>query len=272
MHLVTSRDGTRIAYERSGTGPPLVFVHGGWDGHAAWQRVLPSLAEQFTVYAMDRRGCGQSDPYREDYSVERDFDDVAGIVDMVGEPVHLVGHSIGALYALHGALQTPNVRRIVLYEPPLGGPATATAEVIARIEALVAAGDRDSAAVVFVREVVGLAWAEVEVQRVSPAWLARLDGIHSVPPGLRAFVRFRFEADRLRALVAPTLLLVGSNSTRYHKRTTATIAAACPNSHVVVLPGQHHNANVTAPALLAAEILRFLGAEQTLPEARQGRI
>ena len=62
MQAVTSRDGTRIAFEQSGTGPPLVFVHGGWDDHTAWRQVLPTLAQQFTIYAMDRRGCGQSNP------------------------------------------------------------------------------------------------------------------------------------------------------------------------------------------------------------------
>ena len=84
MQTVTSRDGTRIAYERTGTGAPLVFVHGGWDGHAIWWLVLPTLAQQFTVYAMDRRGCGQSDPYRNDYSVEHDFEDVAAVLGHVG--------------------------------------------------------------------------------------------------------------------------------------------------------------------------------------------
>jgi pimeloyl-ACP methyl ester carboxylesterase len=66
MQTVTSADGSRIAFELSGAGPPLVFVHGGWDDHTAWRLVLPMLAQRFTIYAMDRRGCGQSDPYLAD--------------------------------------------------------------------------------------------------------------------------------------------------------------------------------------------------------------
>jgi pimeloyl-ACP methyl ester carboxylesterase len=209
---------------------------------------------------MDRRGCGQSDAYRDDYAMERDFEDVAAVVDMIGEPAHLVGHSIGAFCALHGALLTPNVRSLVIYEPPLGGPDLAPAAVLDRIEALVAAGDRDGAAVVFVHEVVGLPRSDVEHQRASPTWSLRVAGVHAVPPGLRAFGRFHFDPDRLGALDVPTLLLVGSDTTTYHKETVATVAEALPDAQVAVLPGQRHNANITAPDVLAAEILRFLTA------------
>ena len=96
MQTTTSQDGTQIAYERTGTGPPSVFVHGSWTNHTAWRLVLPTLAQRFTVYALDRRG-GQSDPYRDDHALECEFEDVV-VVDMVGEPVHLVGHSGGAAH------------------------------------------------------------------------------------------------------------------------------------------------------------------------------
>jgi pimeloyl-ACP methyl ester carboxylesterase len=260
MQSFKSRDGTQIAYERSGTGPPLVFIHGGWADHASWSLVLPTLADHFAVYAVDRRGCGQSEPYADDYAVERDFEDVAGVVDAAGESVCLIGHSIGGTFALHGALLTPNVSRLVLYEPPLGGPESIPNEVVDRIEALIAAGDRDQATVVFGHDVVGVPWAELEQQRASTTWAARVAGVHAIPPGMRAFGRFRFEPERLGALKVPTLLLVGSESTAYHQGTTETVAAALPDARVVVLPGQQHNANITAPGLLATEILGFLTA------------
>jgi pimeloyl-ACP methyl ester carboxylesterase len=85
-------------------------------------------------------------------------------------------------------------------------------------------------------------------------------GVHAVPTGLRAFGRFHFDPDRLRRLDVPTLLLVGSDTTTYHKETVATVGQALPDARVVVLAGQRHNANITAPDLLATEILRFLTA------------
>ena len=223
--------------------------------------MIPALARRFTVHAMDRRGCGRSAPYRAHHTIERDVADVAAVVDSVGDAgkdVHVVGHSIGGLCALHAVLLTPRVRRLVLYEPPLGGPDVAPAAAVDRIEALVVAGDRDAAAVVFVHEVVGLPMATVERLRASPGWPLRVAGVHAVPDGMRALRRFCFDGTRLGALTTPTLLLVGSDSTPYHKRATELIAAALPDARVVVLPHQQHNANLTAPDVLAAEILRFL--------------
>jgi pimeloyl-ACP methyl ester carboxylesterase len=265
MRTVLSQDGTQIAYERTGTGPPLVFVHGGYTDRTAWRLVLPTLAQQFTVYAFDRRGCGQSGPYRADYATEREFEDVKAVVDMVGAPVHLVGHSFGALCALHGALLTPRVRRLVLYEPPLGGPEAIRPEVVDRIAALIAAGDPEGAALAFYHEIVGSRRQDREQFRAAPNHTAVVAGIQVVPANLRAFGRFRFEAERLRTLETPTLLLVGSETPAFLKGTTATVAAALPAARIVQLPGQGHGAHTSAPHLLATEILRFLTAPANAP-------
>jgi peptide-methionine (S)-S-oxide reductase len=85
MATITSKDGTRIAYSRSGSGPPLVLVHGTTADHTRWARVLPELEPHFTVYAMDRRGRGGSGDAA-DYAIEREFEDVAAVVDAIGDP------------------------------------------------------------------------------------------------------------------------------------------------------------------------------------------
>jgi pimeloyl-ACP methyl ester carboxylesterase len=81
METVTSRDGTPIAYELSGEGPPLALVHGMTADHSTWQLVLPDLSEHFTVYAMDRRGRGESGDAAADYSLEREVEDVVALID-----------------------------------------------------------------------------------------------------------------------------------------------------------------------------------------------
>lgn len=61
MHTATSRDGTRFAFWRSGTGRPLLLVHGMVADHTTtWRYVLPQLEQRFTVHAMDPRGRGDS--------------------------------------------------------------------------------------------------------------------------------------------------------------------------------------------------------------------
>jgi pimeloyl-ACP methyl ester carboxylesterase len=113
-----SPDGTSIACWRSGQGPALVLVHGGTNDHTYWNPLLPTLTPHFTVYAMDRRGrggCGDATAY----ALEREFEDVVAVVDNIGEPAHLLGHSYGALCALEAARLTPNVAKLMLYEPPV---------------------------------------------------------------------------------------------------------------------------------------------------------
>jgi pimeloyl-ACP methyl ester carboxylesterase len=102
---VTTEGGTPVAYWRSGKGPPLVLVHRTATDHSRWRPVLPALEEHLTVYAIDRRGRGGSGD-TDDYAVERDFEDVAAVVDSFGEPVNLLGHSYGRLLALGATLLT----------------------------------------------------------------------------------------------------------------------------------------------------------------------
>ncbi|TMG00876.1 MAG: alpha/beta hydrolase, partial [Chloroflexi bacterium] len=112
MEAVKSRDGTPIAYERAGSGPPLVLVHGSTSDHdTAYRYVIPMLERYFTVRALDRRGRGDSGDGL-DYSLERELDDVMAVIESAGEPVNLFGHGFGALVALEASLRTANVRKL----------------------------------------------------------------------------------------------------------------------------------------------------------------
>src|SRR5574341_1988277 len=121
METILSKDSTTIAYQRSGAGAPLVLVHGTGGAYARWAPILPALAKQFTVYAVDRRGRGESGESQH-YAIEREFEDVAAVVDSIGDGVNLLGHSFGAVCSLEAALLTPHLRKLVLYEPPLPIP------------------------------------------------------------------------------------------------------------------------------------------------------
>jgi pimeloyl-ACP methyl ester carboxylesterase len=115
---VISSDGTHTGYWRTGEGPPLVLVHGTSADHTRWDPVLPALEEHFTVYAVDRRGRGESGDAAE-YPLEREVEDVVAVVDSIGAPASLLGHSYGAICSLEASRLSARVRRFVLYEPPL---------------------------------------------------------------------------------------------------------------------------------------------------------
>lgn len=262
MHTVTSRDGTHIAFWRSGEGPPLVLVHGTSGSHTRWASILPALEQHFTLYAIDRRGRGESGD-APDYAIEREFEDVAAVVEALDEPAHLLGHSYGAICALEAALLARNLRTLILYEPPIP-----VAEVpiypegvIDRLQALSDAGDREGVVGTFMREVVRMPVHEWEVFRASAAWPARVAAAHTLPRELKADERYRFAAKRFRALNAPTLLLLGGDSPPFFKAAAKAVDAALPNSRVAVLPGQQHIAIDTAPELFVNEVVRFLKEE-----------
>ncbi len=96
MELCRSADGTTISFLRDGSGPSLVLVHAALSDHRYWRGAMPALTSKFNVYAMDRRGRGESGPFREDHAIERDYEDVLAVVEAADPPVHLLGHSSGA--------------------------------------------------------------------------------------------------------------------------------------------------------------------------------
>jgi pimeloyl-ACP methyl ester carboxylesterase len=256
---VRSRDGTPIAYQRAGEGPPLVLVHGTSADHSRWTPVLPTFEEHFSVYAIDRRGRGGSGD-SDDYSIEREFEDVAAVVDSIEEPVSLLGHSMGAVCALEAALLTRNVRKLVLYEPGMNvtGEDIYPAGFIDRLDALLEAGDRDGVIEALMREVVGMSPEEVEYLHSLPAWHERVKAAHTVPRELHTDEDYRFVPERFEGLNTPTLLLEGSESSAFLKAANQAVDEALPNCRIVVMPGQGHAAMDTGTDLFTTEVIRFL--------------
>jgi pimeloyl-ACP methyl ester carboxylesterase len=253
---VRSPDGTAIGYHQSGDGPPLVLVHGTTGAHWSFRYLLPELVGRFTVYAVDRRGRGESGDTH-DYALEREFEDVACLVDLLERPVIVFGHSFGATVALGAALLCANVRALVLYEGSPGIAAVDEAD-LTRIDALAAAGDRE-AAMVQALALFGLTSEEVEQMRASPTWPARIAAAHTIVREVRAEEAYEVTSERFRELAVPTLLLLGGESPGWARDGTDLIRAALPDARVAVLAGQGHAATMTAPGLVAGEIARFVG-------------
>jgi pimeloyl-ACP methyl ester carboxylesterase len=255
----TSKDGTPIAYWQSGEGPPLVLVHGTAADHGRWAPVLPAFEQRFTVCAVDRRGRGGSGD-SDDYAIEREYEDVAAVVDSLGEPANLLGHSYGALCALEAALLSRNVRKLVLYDPGIevAGEEIYPPEVIERLEALLEAGDRDGVVATTMREVAGLPPETVEYMRSQPVWQARVSAAHTIPRELRAVKAYRLDPERFRDLGVPTLMLSGGESPAALRKAGEVVEETLPDSRIVVMAGQGHAAMDTGTDLFTTEVLRFV--------------
>jgi pimeloyl-ACP methyl ester carboxylesterase len=257
LRHVTSPAGARIACEVSGQGTPVVLVHGAGSARWSFELVRPLLEGSFTVIAIDRRGRGDSSD-GEGYAVESEFEDVAAVVRDAGEDALLVGHSYGGLVAAGAARLLDGLPRLVLYEPPMGG-VLAERTTIDRWEALIHDGDRDLMVREFFIHVGGYTDEEVDELARSPVWERRKRVSPTVPRELRAELAFRLDPAALRSIAAPTLMLLGSESPDWARRSTSAYSEGISNSEVRILEGSGHGATTSDPELLAAEIDRFLG-------------
>jgi len=264
MESITSVDGTEIAYEKTGEGPPIVLVHGSTGNHREWREVVPTLAETYTVYAIDRRGRGASGD-ADEYAIEREYEDVAAVVDHVAslhesDPVSLVGHSYGAICALHAILETDAVDRLVIYEPPLGEvpPPQGAA---AGLEQLLEEEGADATVAAFLQNSVGMTSDEVDQFRNDEMWDHRLEAIPTVPRETRAIQRGLFEPDAFSDVAVSTVLLVGGESPPPIKDAVQLVADALTDSHILTLEGQQHFAMQNAPTEFTETLLNALTIE-----------
>ena len=259
MDTVESADGTAIAYERSGSGPPLVLVHGsGATDHRRWEigGVRPALAEHSTVYAIDRRGRGESGDATE-YAFEREVADVLAVLDVIDEPVTLLGHSFGANIALKVSVRTDDLAALILYEPaiPTGDHEFSNQAAVDEINSFIDDGMNEQAVVVFEREIGGLTSAEIEVFRSDPSWEDRVAAAHTLPREEAAIATFSFDPDRFATMTAPTVLMTGGDSPPLYSDATKAVANALPNSRIVTFEGEKHVAMNNRPDRFVDEVL-----------------
>ena len=257
VDYVESVDGTRIGFRSSGTGPPLVMVHGGTADSTVLSKLTPLLEPSYTVTAMDRRGRGLSGD-GPSYDVALEFADVAAVVDAVaersGSAVSLYGHSYGGLCALGAARLTDGLHRLFVYEPAFRG-VVPTGGGLERLDHLVDDGRLDDALEHFYRHLVGMSVDEVTAMQADPSWQARLAAVRPLTRELRVASTAQVDADGLSRLQVPVWCLVGDRSTDAQRAVVSAVHPALPRSTLVVLPGQAHAAQITAPHLVAAAIV-----------------
>lgn len=259
MENIISKDGTPISYQCGGDGPPLLLVHGTGGAATRWIPLMPFLGQHYTVFAIDRRGrreSGDSEPY----AAEREFEDIAAVADSTGGPVYLLGHSFGGFCSLGAAMLTPNIHKLILYEPPIPLPGVKIFPdgLVEHYEQMLAAGNREAVLTEFLRDIVRTPPDEIEALRALPAWQARLAAAHTLPRELRMHVDYRFDMGRVARLDIPVLLMIGSESPGFFRAAIDVLDRTLPRSRVVVLPGQRHSAMDTAPELFVREVEAFL--------------
>jgi pimeloyl-ACP methyl ester carboxylesterase len=260
METVSSADGTRIAYDRLGAGPPLIVVGGASCDRGTLRGTAEELSKHFTVLNYDRRGRGDSGDTLP-YAVEREIEDLAALIEAAGGRSSVYGHSSGAALALRAAGAGLPFDRIILHDPPFNADgeasrpeATAYAD---ELDATLAEGRNEDALALFMR-LTGMPAEMVDGMRAQP-WFA---GVARIAPTLAydSAVMGNREAgggvplDVVRAVKAPVLVLVGGASPAFMLDVGRRIAEAAPDGRQVTLEGQDHNPD---PAVFAPIVRDF---------------
>ena len=257
---IESTDGTPLVAKVSGSGPAMVLVHGTTNDKDAWAFVEPMLAEHHRVWALDRRGRGESGDAAA-YSLDREADDVRAVLAATGDDrPHLVGHSFGAICSLEAALHGQELASLTIYEPPLFGERV-TASVRRTIE-LLHKGRAEDAALVFLPEVAGLAPEELTMVRSMPDAWDRIVRVATDTFEREAEVvdAVSGQAARYATIDAPLLHVTGGLTDHAVYPTHDELTRAGLTADHATIDGQRHLALVGAPDAFAEVVLAFTGA------------
>jgi pimeloyl-ACP methyl ester carboxylesterase len=205
---------------------------------------------------MDRRAHGASGD-SPDYSLQKEAEDVAAVVNSQPGQVFLLGHSLGGVAALEAAFLTNKISKLVLYEPPLQD--LDNSAVLVRMERMIQEGDREQALVTFLQEIVMISPSEIVAMKARPSWPGLLASIESSIRQDRALAAYRFDPKRMSTLNVPTLLLTGSETASPQlKQSISGLLGSLPNRSLFVFEGQQHNAMDTIPQQFAEAVGSFL--------------
>src|SRR6266581_2598472 len=181
--FVTSRDGTRIAYETTGHGAAVLIVLGALNARKSGTKLAKLLTSKFTAVSYDRRGRGDSSDSAP-YSPEREVEDIAALIEAVGEPVCLYGHSSGAALTISAAVKLrKQVSKLAIYEAPYALDSTArkaASEYYVALKKALSAGHNGDAVALFVGS-VGVSDKQIQAMRKMPMW----KGLEKLAPTLR---------------------------------------------------------------------------------------
>jgi pimeloyl-ACP methyl ester carboxylesterase len=258
---VSSADGTTIAYDTVGEGPPLILVRGALNDRRTPAALAKLLAESLRVYSYDRRGRGGSGD-TPPYAIERELEDLEAVIEAAGGSVALFGHSSGAQLALETAARGVSVTKLAMYEPPYfvedGRPPKAD-DYLSRLERSIAEGRLDDALRQFMTEAAGTPAEIVERILDSPARSALEKLAHTLPYDERIMERYQvgrpLPPEWRDSVTLPTLVMDGGESPTWMRNACRALVALLPDVQYRTLEGQDHAA---APGALAPVLEEFL--------------
>ena len=281
-NTVTSGDRTRIAYDTFGDGPGIVLVPGALHCGHHYRALADCLADEFTVYCVDRRGRPGSGPQRPDHNIEPECQDLIAVLEKTGASL-VFGHSSGGVVALQTALRRP-LAKLAVYEPPVSIHGSVPTGFLPDLDRAVARGRKPDALAVLSKALHAdrrldkmptfalKLLMRLASRRAAPQLRELIEAIGTFPAEHRMITALDSVADAYRHLDTEMLILLGDQSPDYLARGATFLAETAPRAQLVVLPGLDHSGpEDRAPDRVAAELRTFF-AESSTPAAKPGQI
>jgi pimeloyl-ACP methyl ester carboxylesterase len=260
VQRVKSKDGTSIAFERSGAGPAIILVDGALCSRSFGpsSKLAPLLAKHFTVFAYDRRGRGGSADAAP-YAKEREVEDINALIGEAGGSAFVLGLSSGAALGLLAAASGLAIKKLALYEPPFMVDSETRRPPVdheSRLRQMILLGRRGDAIKYFMKDVVGMPPIFViAMPFVFPIWSKLKAVAHTLPYDAAVMEDYSLPTRRISSITMPTLVMDGEKTDVRLRRSAQAIAIALPNAEHLTLQGQAHNVSA---AVLAPVLANFL--------------
>jgi pimeloyl-ACP methyl ester carboxylesterase len=254
MKTVTSKDGTTIAYDQSGSGSPLILVDGALCSRAfgPMPELAKLMAENFTVINYDRRGRNDSADTMP-YAAEREIEDIEALINVAGGSAFLFGISSGAALALAAAANGLNIPKLALYEPPfmVDEKHQPPADSLEQLKTMIAENRRGDAVKFFMKDMVGVPSIVVFIMQLMPIFKKLKAAAHTLPYDVTILGDFSLPEKKAESVKIPTLISGGDKSQVSLQLAIKKLAEIMPNNQLTILKGQTHNvsAKVIAPVL-----------------------
>jgi pimeloyl-ACP methyl ester carboxylesterase len=266
----TSKDGTTIAYEQSGSGPLVILVPAALSDRSGTSGLARYLSAHFTVINYDRRGRGRSTD-TQPYAVEREVEDIEALIDSGGHSAFVFGSSSGAVLALEaGNKLDGKVKKLFLYEPPFivdDSRAPIPDSLSQESAQLVSAGHRNDAVKLFFTGAIGIPNLAVNLMRyLMPGWSKMAGMAHTIPYDLAVLAGTQtgkpLPANRWTSVTAPILVVVGSKSEPFFRSGANALTEIVPNAKYRPLEGGSHASVLMAPQSIANAAEPFFSGEE----------
>ena len=263
MPTVTSKDGTKIAFDKVGSDPAVILVNGAM-AYRAFDPSMAQLAEllgkHFTVYNYDRRGRGDSSDTLP-FAKEREMEDLQALLEDAGGKAMVFGISSGAVVSLDATAVTPGITRVAVYEPSLivdDSRQSVPADYVEHLMTLATEGKRDEAVAYFLTQAVGIPAEYIGGMKQDQAMWSGVTGVAHTLAYDAAFVGDVMQGkplptDRWVKVTLPVLVADGGASDAWLHHAADALAKVLPHAGRQTLEGQTHmvDPTVLAPVLIA---------------------